>query len=80
MQLNIHQIRTHFKERSAEDFLKGIFKYAYAILFCDFLYTKTYVMGTRFNCLDLLRQFKQVPTTYVVFFNEEVDKSTMAVI
>ena len=40
LQLNIHQIRTHFKERSAEDFLKGIFKYAYAILFVIFFIQK----------------------------------------
>ena len=29
-------------------------------------FIKTYdVVGTRLNCLDLSRQFKRVPTTYV---------------
>ena len=48
-----HLIRAHFKERSAESVLND----AFAILFSDFL-IKTYVVGTRLNCLDLSRQFK----------------------
>ena len=60
----IHRIRAHFKEKSAEDFMRSVFNDAYAILFSDFLY-KAYVVGTRLNCLFLSRQFKQVPITYV---------------
>ena len=41
-------------------------------------FIKTYAVGTRLNCLDLSRQFKQVPTTYV--FYKEVDECTLTVI
>ena len=29
-------------------------------------FIKAYVVGTRLNCLDKSRQFKRVPTTYVI--------------
>ena len=41
-------------------------------------FIKTYVVGTNLNCLNLLRQFKLVPTT--LCFYKEVDKSTLTVI
>ena len=52
--------------------MKSTFNDAYAILFSDFLYIKTYVMGTCMNCLDLSRQFKRVPTTYVFYIKTYV--------
>ena len=58
----MHLIRAHLEERSAEDFMRSIFNDAYAILFLIF-FIIAYVVGTHLNYLNLLRQFKLVPTT-----------------
>ena len=50
----IHLIRVHFKERSAEDVMRGVFNDAYALLLSDFMYKNIYC-GYSFR----------VPTTYV---------------
>ena len=62
--VNILLIRAHFKERSTEDFIRSVFNDADAILFSVF-FIEAYVVGTGLNYLNLSRQFKRVPTTYV---------------
>ena len=52
------------KKKSIEDIMRSVVNDAYSILFSVF-FIEAYVVGTRLNCLDLSRQFKQVPTTYV---------------
>ena len=53
--VNIHLIRAHFKERSAEDFMRSALIDAYAILFSDYHFL---------NCHDLrihnIRFYKEV--------------------
>ena len=41
-------------------------------------FIKAYVVGTQLNCLDLLRQFKRVPTTNA--FIKELDKTIVVLI
>ena len=54
---NIHLIRAHFEERSAEDFIRSVFNAAYATLFFYFLY-ESICCGYSFELPRL------VPTTY----------------
>ena len=54
---NIHPVRTHFKERSADDFLKGVFNDDFVRCFL-ILFMKAYDVDTHLNCLDKSRQFK----------------------
>ena len=49
--------RTRVTERSRENFMRSVFNDANAILFSVF-FMEAYVVVTRLNCLDLLRQFK----------------------
>ena len=46
-----------------------------SVLFVYF-FINAYVVGTHLNCIDLLMQFKWVPTTYV--FNKENQKKKIA--
>ena len=75
-QENIHLIRTHFKERAAEDFMRSALIDAYAILFSDCLY-KNICCGYSFKFPRLV---KAIQITHNICFYKEVDKSTLAVI
>ena len=44
--------------------MRSVFNDAYAILFSGF-FIEAYVVSTRLNCLELSRQFKWVPATYL---------------
>ena len=71
---NIHLIWAHFKERSAEDFIRSVFNAAYAMLFSDFLYEST-CCGYSF---ELPRQVEEIQTsTHTICFYKEVNKSTL---
>ena len=51
-------IRAHFKERSAEDFMRSVFNDAYAILFSDFLY-KSICCGYSFELRGNSNEYPQ---------------------
>ena len=57
--------------------MKSVFYDTYAIYYFLIFFIKAYVVDTHLNCLDFLRQFKPVPTTYA--FIKVVDKSTQTV-
>ena len=61
--LNCLLIQVLSRKRSREFRVGCIQWYLCNILL--FFFKKTYVVGTHLNCLNLLRQFKWVPTTYV---------------
>ena len=54
-------MRAHFKERSADDFMRDLSNDAYAVFFFFVLFQfslqkhNIYVVGTRVNSLNLLR-------------------------
>ena len=77
LQLNIHLIRAHLEERSAEDFMVSVFNDAYVILFSDFLY-KSICCGYSFELPRLVEAIQM--STDNIYFYKEVDKSTLAVI
>ena len=57
-------IRVHFKETSAEDFMKSIFNDAFAILCSDFLF-KSICCGYSFELPQLVEAVQMSTTTYV---------------
>ena len=65
---SIDLIRAHFKERSAEDFIRSIFNAACAMLFSDFLY-KSICCGYSFE-VEAIQM-----STHNICFYKEVDKS-----
>ena len=70
---NMYLIRAHFKERLADDFMKGLLMMLTQYLFL-IVFIKAYAEGTHLNCIDavctylnclnMLRQFKWVHTAY----------------
>ena len=59
----MHLIWAHFEERLAEDFMRRLLMMLPRnLIVIDFI--KAYTVGTHLNCLNLLRQFKWVPTIY----------------
>ena len=71
---NIHLIRVHSEERSAEDFIRSVFNAAYALLFSDFLY-KSICCGYLFELPRLVEAIQM--STHNICFYKEVDKSTL---
>ena len=61
-------LRAHFKERSAEDFMRSIFNDIYTILFSDFLY-KNIRCGYLFELPQLVEAI-QMSTHNICFYKE----------
>ena len=81
---NIYLIRAHFKERSADDFMRIVFNDAYAMLFSDFLY-KSISCGYSFELPRLVEAVQMLSSHNICFYKEvdksiKVDKSTLAII
>ena len=69
--------KVHFKERSAEDFMRSAFNDAYAMSFSDFLY-QSICCGYSFELPQFVEAIQM--SSYNIYFYKAVDKSTLVVL